>query len=144
MDHNLEFVIVQFHVPIHIENFLSFLKNPRVERSLSCHIALSPESEVQPMTIPRVMGDGRWTIWVKSATYQGEGGYFWTLYMVVKIKYSDLLHEFKISVFTFDDWTCEKKMRIHVFSRIFSETFSNDLRPFECFMHVVTPYREPL
>ena len=64
MDHNLEFVIVQFHVPIHIENFLSFLKYPKVERlkKLIAYrpIGLSPELEVQTMTTPRAKGDGRY------------------------------------------------------------------------------------
>ena len=51
MDHNLEFVIVQFHVPIHIENFLSL--SYRL-------IALSPELGVQTMTTLRAKGDGRY------------------------------------------------------------------------------------
>ena len=62
MNHNLEFVIVQFHVPIHIENFLSFLKYPKVERVKETYrpIGLSPELEVQTMTTPRAKADGRY------------------------------------------------------------------------------------
>ena len=56
------------------------------------------------------------------------------------------LHEFKISDFNFDyfipvsikfDWSCEKKKWgfMWVFSRIFSENFSDAPRLSECFIH---------
>ena len=72
MDHNLEFVIVQFHVPIHIENFLSFLKYPAL--SPSCPIALSPYrliARIGGANYDNPEGERRWAICVKSATYQG-------------------------------------------------------------------------
>ena len=78
MDHNLEFVIVQFHVPIHIENFLSFLKYPKIERLKKLEFSkiceLLPYSlivRIGGATYDNPEGERRWTICVKSATYQG-------------------------------------------------------------------------
>ena len=52
------------------------------------------------------------------------------------------LNEFKISDFAFPvsiefDWV-SKKFGIHVFSRIFSEKFSNAPRPYKCLLHIAT------
>ena len=80
MDHNLEFVIGQFHVPIHIENVLSFLKYPKVERLKKLEFyhllvlsAYRPIARIGGANYDNPESERRWAICVKSATYQGGG-----------------------------------------------------------------------